>query len=297
MASWTDSLQGLFQGTPRAAPSYTSSTSETPKWLQDYTVDLFSQARAVAGLPYQTYTGERIAQPGQDITAAYDVARGAVGDWQPSMSTAMGGTQNLANTSSVANIQQYMNPYQQNVMDVIARQGARNLNEILLPGISDQFIGAGQFGSSRMGEFGNRALRDTQESILNQQAQLAQQGYGQALGASQADMTRQQGALQQLAQLGQQQQGLSAADAAALQSIGQAQQAQTQAGLDIAHQNFMQQQQWPKEQIAFMSDVLRGLPANAYAQTQTGQGTSTTFGPSPLSTVASLLSGYKALTS
>jgi Xaa-Pro aminopeptidase len=42
-----------------------------------------------------------------------------------------------------------------------------------------------------MGEFGSRALRDTQEAILNQQAQAAQQGYGQSMQAAQADLARQ----------------------------------------------------------------------------------------------------------
>ena len=84
-----------------------------------------------------------------------------------------------------------MNPYQQSVLDTIAKQGARNLSENLLPQVSDAFIKAGQFGGTRMGEFGNRALRDTQEAILNQQAQMANTGYGQALGASSADLARQ----------------------------------------------------------------------------------------------------------
>ena len=96
-----------------------------------------------------------------------------------------------ASQSAAGGIDQYMNPYQTGAMDVLARQGARNLSENLLPGVSDSFIRAGQFGSSRMGEFGSRALRDTQESVLNQQAQMANQGYGQALGASQADLARQ----------------------------------------------------------------------------------------------------------
>ena len=42
-----------------------------------------------------------------------------------------------------------------------------------------------------MGEFGSRAVRDTQEAILNQQAQAAQQGYTQSLQAAQADLARQ----------------------------------------------------------------------------------------------------------
>jgi hypothetical protein len=93
--------------------------------------------------------------------------------------------------ASYTDVNKYMSPYQSGVMDVIAKQGARNLSENLLPSVSDSFIKAGQFGGTRMGEFGSRALRDTQESILNQQAQLANQGYGQALGASQADLARQ----------------------------------------------------------------------------------------------------------
>jgi hypothetical protein len=93
--------------------------------------------------------------------------------------------------SAASGVNQYMSPYQTGVMDVIAKQAGRNLSENILPNVSDAFIKAGQFGSSRMGEFGSRALRDTQEAVLNQQAQLANQGYGQALGASQADLARQ----------------------------------------------------------------------------------------------------------
>lgn len=141
--------------------------------------------------------------------------------------------------TSAAGIQQYMNPYQEGVMNAIAKQGARNLSENLLPAVSDAFIRAGQFGSSRMGEFGERALRDTQEAVLNQQAQAIQQGYGQALSASQADLARQAQLASTAGQLTGQQQ-------AALTNIGQAQtaagQAQQQAGLSAA-QNVAQSQQ------------------------------------------------------
>jgi hypothetical protein len=84
-----------------------------------------------------------------------------------------------------------MNPYQQNVMDAMAQQAARNLSENLLPAVSDQFIKAGQFGGTRMGEFGSRAVRDTQQALLQQQANLASQGYTQGLNAAQADLARQ----------------------------------------------------------------------------------------------------------
>lgn len=93
--------------------------------------------------------------------------------------------------TSASQVGQYMSPYQENVLDTIAKRGARNLQENILPNVSDAFIRAGQFGSSRMGEFGARAARDTQEAVLNAQAQAAQQGYGQSLQAAQADLARQ----------------------------------------------------------------------------------------------------------
>lgn len=96
-----------------------------------------------------------------------------------------------AGQSAATQVGEYMSPYQQNVLDTISRQGARNLTENILPGVSDAFIKAGQFGSSRMGEFGSRAVRDTQQSIIDAQSQAAQQGYNQAMGAAQTDLARQ----------------------------------------------------------------------------------------------------------
>lgn len=163
-----------------------------------------------------------------------------------------------AGQTTASQVGQYMSPYQQGVLDVIAKQGARNLSENLLPQVSDAFIRAGQFGSSRMGEFGSRALRDTQEAILNQQAQAAQQGYGQSLQAAQADLARQaqlagtvgsisgadlsrilQGAAQ-YGNLGQTQGQLTSQQMQNLMNLGQMQtgagQAQQQFGLTAAQQ-------------------------------------------------------------
>lgn len=96
-----------------------------------------------------------------------------------------------ASASGAGGVQGYMNPYQTGVMDAMAQQSARNLKENILPGVSDAFIKAGNFGSARMGEFGNRAVRDTQQSLLQQQAALLNQGYDKAVTASQADLARQ----------------------------------------------------------------------------------------------------------
>ena len=259
-------MGSLFQGSPQTATSYTTSSTETPKWMQDAIYNQIQVAQNIANTPYPAYDLPTVAELSKLQQQAYtqvqnnqgfyqgdlekaqanmygfgskgtaDALKTAQGQYLQTPATAMGQLAagqgyfddagkldivgagkpymdqagattaqalsdralNAANPyltaasqSSAQNIGQYMNPYQTGAMDVLAKQGARNLSENLLPGVSDAFIKAGQFGSSRMGEFGSRALRDTQESVLNQQAQMANQGYGQALSASQADLARQ----------------------------------------------------------------------------------------------------------
>lgn len=100
---------------------------------------------------------------------------------------------NRAGQTAAGGINTYMNPYNDQVTRRIAQLGARNLEENLLPSIADSFVQAGQFGGSRMGEFGARALRDTQDSILGQQANVLQSGFNTSLGAAQSDLERFQG--------------------------------------------------------------------------------------------------------
>jgi hypothetical protein len=242
-------MASLFQGSPQKATSYTTSTSETPKWMQDAIYNQIQVAQNIANRPFMEYDLPRTAELSPLQQQAYKNVVSNQGFFQGDLDKAQSGmyefgskgtadqlgqqqgqylrqdlvganldagqrlfgqagtttAESLAERAlSAANpylqaaaqtsaqgVNQYMSPYQTGVLDVIAKQGARNLSENILPGVSDAFIKAGQFGSSRMGELGARAMRDTQEAILAQQAQLAERGYGQALAASQADLARQ----------------------------------------------------------------------------------------------------------
>lgn len=443
-------MASLFQGDPQKATSYTTSTSETPKWMQDAIYNQIQWATNVANKPMEAYDMPRTAELSPLQQQAYQQVQNNQGFYQQDLDKAQSGMyefgskgtadqlgqqqgqylrqdlvgKNLdagqqlfgraagmdvfgaaqpllgkaetttaqalaeralgaadpylraAGQSSAANVGQYMSPYQSGVLDVIAKQGARNLTENLLPGVSDAFIKAGQFGSSRMGEFGSRALRDTQEAILNQQAQAAQQGYGQALSAAQADLARQaqlagtvgsisgadlsrimQGgaqygnlgqtagqltsqqmqnlaslgqaqtqagqaqqqfglsaaqaeqqaraadyqrqmsALSQFANMQQQEQAMRGADVAALESAGQAQQQQLQRELDMAYQQHMEEQMYPKQQLDWLSTQVRGMaPITPQMTTQSTNTMGATYSPSPLSQLASGVFAYKGLT-
>ena len=312
----------LFKGTANNQSAYVTKTDETPKWMQDAIYNQIQTATNIGNIPYQDYNLPTVAELGPLQQQAYEQIQGQQGAWQPGMQTAQTGMQGAlsapgglaaanpylqaAGQSTVQGIQDYMNPYTSGVTDRIAQLGARNLSENLLPQVSDQFIRAGQFGGSRMGEFGARALRDTQESVLGQQSQALQQGYGQALGASQADLARQaqlgqtQGALtnadlqrqlagyQQMADLTKQQQGMGLSDSAALEAAGRAQQGQEQAQLDAAYRQSQAPQDYMRNQADWMSTQIRGMaPSVPVFSTQQSGGTGQTYSPSGLAQLAS----------
>lgn len=237
---------------------------------------------------------------------------------------------------------EYMNPYTKAVVEQLGDVGVRQLQEKYLPAIGEEFIRAGQFGvgpgSTRMGEFGSRALRDVQQSVLAEQSKALQQGYAQAAdifgqdvaraaqlagtvgqlstqdygrllesGARVADVGAKLGQLtsedaarladigkatgtltaqdaQTLARIGESKGQLAQQDAANLQSlaskylaaaegaqtmglrgaeavtgVGAKERAMQQANLDLAYQDFLKQEAYPKEQIKFLSDILGGV--------------------------------------
>jgi len=145
---------------------------------------------AGAAQPYfqQGLTPIQMAGQGRATEAAQPFLGQAI-EGSP-LSTAQPYFQQAAQTFPGA-VSQYMSPYTEGVVNRIADLGARNLREKFLPEIGEEFIRAGQFGGSRMGEFGARALRDVQESVLGEQAKALQAGYGQAADIFASDVGRQ----------------------------------------------------------------------------------------------------------
>ena len=291
-------LDFLTSGAPLpagTAPISKTTTTATPDWYTNYAKDLMAGQQNIATTPYQTYQGPRIAdftatqQQGMDKTTAaaglgaapiqqgIGVAQGQIG--QSGLSAAQPYL-TAAGQNAYGNVGSYMNPYNDAVTNRIAELGGRNLREQILPGINDQFIRAGQPGSSRNAEMFGRAARDTGESILAQQNAALQSGYGGALTASQADLTR-QGQLastagnlgtagvtsgldvaKTIADLGGQAQTSGLAGATAITGVGAAQQGLNQQNLTLAYQDYLKQQGYPQEQI------------DAALKTMTGVGTS-----------------------
>ena len=136
-----------------------------------------------------------------------------------------------AGQSSVANIGQYMNPYNEAVTNRIGELGARNLTENLMPAIEGRYIQAGQLGFGGRGGVGGtpsgmmtdtaRTLRDVNADILAQQTAALQSGYTQAAGLAGTDLGRQGQLAQTAGSLGTQQQGALAQAGQQMANIGQ----------------------------------------------------------------------------
>ena len=169
-----------------------------------------------------------------------------IGAYQPYMQAA-------AAMAAPEGYQAFMSPFTQDVinqsMQDIARGGAMQQGQL-----AGQATGAGAFGGSRAAVASGELARGTLEQQARTAAQLRESGFQQA-----QQLAGQRSALfSGLGQLGQQ---LGTQDINTLLGLGGMTQQQAQAQLDVDRRNLLAQQALPFQQIGFMSDIFRGVPA------------------------------------
>jgi hypothetical protein len=122
-----------------------------------------------------------------------------------------------------------------------------------------------------MGEFGARALRDVQEAVLGEQAKALQAGYGQAADIFQSDAARKAQLAGTAADIAGMAQRYGLTGAGAVTGVGEKEREMGQANLNLAYQDFLKQEGYPKEQINFLANVLQGvrLPQTTITQSTT----------------------------
>jgi hypothetical protein len=176
-----------------------------------------------------------------------------------------------------------MSPYQSQVIDTTLSEFDRQ-KAIQEKSIADQAIASGAFGGGREGvqraEFASQSGRD--RAAL--QAQLLQQGFGQAQQAAQNQYQQQVGLAGLLPQLQR-------ADISTLGQVGAAQQAQSQAELDAARQGARTAAYEPLERLGFFGQGVTGLMGGYPAQYQFSQ----TPPASPLQTALGLGTGLAGI--
>jgi hypothetical protein len=236
-------------------------------------------------LPFIQAAQQRDVAAGQQAAAAQQRLTDA-GQTLGGVATTLSGIAALTGAPTAAQTAAYTSPYQQQVIDTTLAEFDRQraINE---QNIRDQQTALGALGSGRAGvqlsEYQAQSGRD--RAAL--EAQLRQQGFGQAMQARQQDIANrfglgqaQTGLAGQQAGLGQQQlglgqfemgrgqfqtglasqvPGLQRADISTLGQVGAAQQAQRQAVLDAQRQAARTAAYEPLERLGFFGSGVTGL--------------------------------------
>ena len=253
-------------------------TAEGFKARQDAARAFTTRQQNLAGLAPQV--------AGQDAlqTQAQTLATQGVGSFAPFLQqaqaaatdagTALGGV-GLGATAFQQGVQDFMSPYQAQVIDATLSEFDRN-TQIQEQRIRDQQAALGALGSGRAGvqlaEFGTGAARE--RALL--QAGLLQQGFNQASAARQQDIAN-RGALAAQQQglggfqvgLGQAQQAATGTDIGRLGQLGALNQAQAQAQLDATREAARQATFLPQEQLDRFAVQVTGIMGGYPGSTQT----------------------------
>ena len=264
-------------------PRETVQTQTTiPEYAKPYVERMLGKAEAATGAPYQAYGGQRVAefsplqqqafQGAANLGPAGQIGAGTQFAGIAGLQGIGAGQQYAQQATSPGSMQAYMSPYTQLALEPQMREAARRSG---MEGQAQQAMAAqrGAFGGSRsalMEAERQRNLGQLQSDIYGkgmqtafEQARQAQQ-FGADLGLRGAGMGLQ--AAGQLGQLGQTQFGQEEAAMRAQAGAGALQQQQSQRGLDQAYQDFLSQRGHPQQQLAFMSDILRGVPLSQSTQ-------------------------------
>ncbi len=294
----------LFQGSP--PPSVTSSTTSQqgfPDWYQEIMRAGIGQAASVASQPYQPYSGNQLAGFTPAETSAFGMVQNNLGSQNPSLNQASGALGQVAQGFNANDANQYLAPYMNasnGLSASIQALGNQNLMQNILPGVNDAFTGAGQFGSTRNANFNSLAIQNAQMGISQAQGQAQLAGLQSGMSNYLQGQQNQNIAGQQLGSLGQIYQNTGLTDAAALQNVGQTEQQQNQSGLNVGYQNYLNQLNYPYNNVNFLNSQIRGYAAPTATNVttlapqsnfQAGQASPLAQGTAAAGGLGSLLSG------
>lgn len=221
---------------------------------------------------YQQFPGPQIAGFAPEELASMAGIAGLVGSGQQYFTPATQLTAGLTQQFTPDVSQQYMSPYQQAVIDVQKREAVRQ-SQRPRQDIAAAAVQQGGYGGSREAILEAERQRNLQQQLGDIQTRGSQAAYETGLRAFESQKARERQAASGLQSLGQTAPRQRLAELTALAGIGEAQRGMTQQGLDLAYQQFQQQQQYPYELLGQYQSTLYGYPYQAYGQYQPPQTT------------------------
>ena len=223
------------------------------------------QQQKAAG--YQTYQGPQIAGFAPEEQAAMRGIAGLVGTGQqyfnPATALQMGAARQFTPTEAAT----YMSPYQQAVVDVEKREASRYFPQQMQQ-IGAQAVGAGGYGGSRQAILEAETLRNQAQQLGDIQTRGSQRAFEDARKAFEQQIGRERGTASALMQLGQTVPQQAMTELSALAGVGEAQRGMTQAGLDIARQEYERQLNFPYEALGQYQSTVYQMPLQGFSRYQ-----------------------------
>jgi len=136
----------FLQGAPLPDVTVTTGKTQTaPDYYTDYLTDLSKVGQT--GLEKTAAEGVAAYDPMQ--TLGYGKVEDAAGAYLPGITSAQTTAGNLTGGLDLNRISQFMNPYQANVVDEMARLSQQNIQRNVLPSLKGAFVGSGGLGGQR----------------------------------------------------------------------------------------------------------------------------------------------------
>ena len=254
------------QPTPAGA---TVATTQFPTELAPFIKDVLEKAKAQqTDATYQAYTGPQLAQFTDREKAAMEAiaaqASGLAGtdvaQAAPYFTGAKTAVEGLGQQFTGDTAQQYMNPYQQAVVDQAKAKAVEDYESRIAPEIAAQAVASQPFGGSRQAIAEGMARQDLTDKLTEIQERGSADAFNQGRAAFEAQKARELQQGQQFAQLGQTIPQQALRDLAIQQQIGEQERQQEQTGLDLAKAQFLEEREFPTRAMQEYSAIVRGFP-------------------------------------
>lgn len=274
-------MTSFVQGAP--LPDITQKETRAdiaPDYYTNYLQDLSTAGQTAIGKTAE----EGIAGYDPMQTLGYGKIEDAADAYKPGLTAAGQTAATAAGGFDPSRISAFMDPYQKQVVDEMARLQQQNIQRNVMPGLKGAFVGRGDLGSQRYAGAMGQTMADMQRNLVGQQYGALSAGYQNALKAAMDELQLQNEAAKTQANIAKMEQELGLTGAGALTKAGAEKQAYEQAKLD-----------YPMKQATNAAALMRGF------QIPTTQ-TSTFVGPkaglyqqSPLSQILGVLGTLGAI--
>ena len=269
------SLLGLGKGQPTQVIPTAVTEPKIAEELAPFLKDILGKGQALYKQRMEEgfvpFEGQTIADITADQLAAREGLRGLVGTQAPGLQEAKELARRQTEAATAEALQPFMNPYQQAVTDIAKRQAQERFEQTTLPTLRKQAIDAGAFGGSRAAMRESQA-QDAQARLLADiQAKGDLAAFQDARKAFEDQKTRERFAAEGLEGLTGREFESRRAELSGLQAIGSEDQARQQQLLDESYKRFLQERQFPEQQLGQYQSLVAGIPVGQQSITSTPQ--------------------------